>query len=64
MKQLSPLPNTQLTDFNKHNKHLVPNEGGGGGKNVLRLFLTLSLTDLFRFSGNSLFEFPKLFISK
>ena len=29
MKQLSLLPNTQLTDFNKHNKHLVPNEGGG-----------------------------------
>ena len=30
MKQLPPLPNTQLTDFNKQNKHLVPNEGGGG----------------------------------
>ena len=64
MKQLPPLPNTQLTDFNKQNKHLVPNEGGGGEENVLRFFLTLSLTDLFRFSGNSLFEFSKLFISK
>ena len=62
MKQLSLIPNTQLTDFNKHNKHLVPNEGGG--ENILQFFLTLSLTDLFRFSGNSLFEFPKLFISK
>ena len=27
MKQLSPLPNTQLTDFNKHSNHLVLNEG-------------------------------------